>query len=155
MDKEFHFNEKLIFNIDTKDKTKEAVLEFLAQKLEDEGCVKAEYKHAVLKREENYPTGLQTSQINIAIPHTEYIYVKSDAMAIGILSEAIAFQAMDNPQQSIPVRIIMMLALSQPHGQLEMLGKIVGLFEMQDELNRILNNKNTGEVYEIITKKLL
>ncbi len=154
MSDKLFFNENLIFKIKGLDTNKE-VLSFVADKLYKEDCVNDEYKDAILKREESFPTGLFTGAINIAIPHADCAYVKKAALAIGVLDKPVEFQSMDDPDKSIGVSLVIMLALSEPHGHLEMLQKVVELIKNQDDLKEIVESEDTKKVFDLISRYLL
>lgn len=143
-----YFNEKLIFRLDAS--RAEEALAFLADQLCRHGCVTDGYKAAILRREQAYPTGLRTGGINVAVPHADCAYVKRDAVAVGILREPCPFGAMDDPARAIEVRLILMLALSRPHGQIEMLQKILALVQSQVALERIVSGEDLAETYRLI-----
>jgi len=65
------FHEGMIMRISTQGKSKQEVLTELADHLQAAGYVKESYADGILKREEIYPTGLTTGQINVAVPHTD------------------------------------------------------------------------------------
>ena len=148
------FNEDMVLRIDASGKQKQDALTILAEHLIDAGYVKDSYKDGILKREGIYPTGLFTGGVNVAVPHTDCVHVNQDAIAVGLLSEPIVFKAMDNPERDVDISIIVMLALKEPHGQIDMLQKVIALVKQQKELEKILNLKDTHQAYEIIASYL-
>jgi PTS system galactitol-specific IIA component len=54
------------------------------------------------------------------------------------LTQAVNFQNMVNPQESVPVRMVFVLALEQPKAQIEMLQEIAGVLQNPDLVQRIL-----------------
>lgn len=129
------------------------VLSYLADKLREEGFVKEGYKEGILKREEEYPTGLP-AEIKIAIPHCDHTLVNEAAIAIGVLEKSIDFKAMDDPSMSLDVEIVIMLALDEPHGHIEMLQKIIKLIQSSEDLKKILTSKDDEETSQTIKKYL-
>ncbi|EGO8846819.1 PTS sugar transporter subunit IIA [Enterococcus faecalis] len=105
------------------------VLAFLAKQLHQQGYVKAEYSEAIQAREKEYPTGLPSTQPGIAIPHANYELVKQTTLAIATLKEPVFFHNMENVKQEIPVQIVIMMAIGEPHAQVEMLQKIVQIIQ--------------------------
>lgn len=142
------FDEEMILFVTTEEKTE--ALYALAQQLTSRGYVKPSYSEGILTREHVYPTGLFTGGINVAVPHTDCRHVIKDGIAVGILSKPILFQAMDEPTQEIPVRIIVMLALKEPHGQLAMLQAVISMIQDQETLKKLLNIHSQQEAYEIL-----
>lgn len=138
-------------DLEFSDKTE--VLEFLANKLYEEKFVKEGYEEAILKREAEYPTALP-AEIKIAIPHCDHTLVNIPAIAMGILKNQVDFQAMDDPDMTLGVQIVMMLALNEPHGHIEMLQKIISLIQNSDDLKKILKCKSDEDVLTIVKEYL-
>lgn len=148
------FHEGMIMRISTQGKSKQEVLTELADHLQAAGYVKESYADGILKREEIYPTGLTTGQINVAVPHTDCAHVNQDAIAVGLLDDPVIFQAMDDPGRDVPVSIIIMLALKEAHGQIDMLQKVIALVKQQNDLKRMLTSVDTKDAYQVIAHYL-
>lgn len=131
--------------------TDEAIKE-LATLLYKKGYVKESYIKAVQEREKLFPTGLPTEGAGVAIPHTDAIHVRKDAMAIGILKEPVTFQMMGMPDKTVEVRIMFMMALKEPHSQIEVLQKLMEVFQEDDILKGIKECKKPSEVIKIFSK---
>lgn len=156
MDLELTIDSSLFFP-DLNCKTKEEVISFLAEELAKKGYVGDEYKTALLERERIYPTGLPSHSFNIAIPHADYTLVNQTTIAIGILQEPVIFYSMENVEEPLEISIVIMLAIDKPHGQIEMLQRIVriiqddhlrqALVESYDEqsVNKLLQYLNGGK----------
>ncbi|EOR20742.1 phosphotransferase system mannitol/fructose-specifc IIA component (Ntr-type) [Clostridium sartagoforme AAU1] len=129
------------------------VLSFLADKLKEEGFAKEGYKEAILKREVEYPTGLPAT-IKIAIPHCDHTLVNESAIAMGVLNNPVDFQAMDDPSITLDVQIVIMLALNEPHGHIEMLQKIISLIQNAEDLKKIIEAKSDESLLEVINNYL-
>lgn len=146
--------ESLILRFDQK-MTDTEVLSAMCENLHREGIVKESYQAAILEREASYPTGLKCGGINIAIPHADIIHVNEAAISVAILKEPAPFKAMDEPDGDVPVNIVIMLALTEAHGHIEMLQKIVGLIQNQDELQKMIDTDDKKAVMELMEKELL
>jgi PTS system galactitol-specific IIA component len=148
------FNESLILRINEQ-KTNIEILSALADRLYELKLVKDTYKKAILDREAEYPTGLFTDNINVAIPHADIVHVNHAAICVGILGKPVKFHAMDKPAEEIDVRLVIMLALTEAHGHIDILQKIVKLIQNQELVGKIVNSKNSKLVYDIIKDQLL
>ncbi|MBO8463228.1 MAG: PTS sugar transporter subunit IIA [Firmicutes bacterium] len=135
-------------------KTKEEVLSEIADTLCQQGIVKETYKEAILNREKEFPTGLNTGGINLAIPHADVAHVNKPAIAIAILDKPVEFQAMDEPEQTIFVQVVVMLALKEAHGHIEMLQKVVGLIQDQELVKQVIELEDKTEICNKIKGKL-
>lgn len=133
--------------------TSSDILSFLADKLKEKGYAKEGYKEAILKREIEYPTGLP-AEIKIAIPHCDHTLVNESAIAVGILNNTVNFQAMDDPSKTLDVQIVIMLALDEPHGHIEMLQKIVQLIKSSEDLKKIIEATSNEDVLQVINNYL-
>ena len=154
MSEHINFNKELIYKKESTLKKNEVLAE-MAELLRKNGFVKDTYGEALIKREEEYPTGLETGEINVAIPHVDVKHVNEAAIAVGILKNPIDFNKMEEPENSTAVRIIIMLALDSPHGNIDMLGKIIEMIKNRETLNQLVKEDNKEEIYKIISKHLL
>jgi PTS system galactitol-specific IIA component len=66
------------------------------------------------------------------------------------LTQAVNFQNMVNPQESVPVRMVFVLALEQPKAQIEMLQEIAGVLQNPDLVQRILQ----ADTFEAVLSEL-
>ncbi|OJF96211.1 PTS sugar transporter subunit IIA [Alkalibacterium sp. 20] len=127
-------DKNLVF-IDLDFEKKEDILNFLSNKLLEHDYVKPEYPKAIIEREKIYPTGLPSLGVNIAIPHADNELVHKTSIAIGMLKNSAKFCSMENIEKELDVKIVMMLAIKEAHGQIEMLQKVVSIIQ-NDTLTR-------------------
>lgn len=149
-----HFDETQVLIIDEK-LNHDEVLKKMADQLQVKGYVKNSYYPAIIEREKNYPTGLFTEAINVAIPHCDIANVNQGSICVGVLKQPTQFARMDEPDVMIDVQLVVMLALTLPHGHIEMLQKVVALIQNQDIVKSIVHSSNQKEIYETIKKYLL
>lgn len=143
----------LIFSkVDSKNSNE--IIHYLAEKLFKAGKVNKDFEQAVKERERVYPTGLPIGDIPVAIPHTDVKYVKQSAIAIAILKNPVEFHNMAKNDESINVKIVVMLAMKEPHSQVDMLQKLMKMFQNQDLLTKISNLDDNDEIYEIVSKQI-
>ena len=72
-----------------------------------------------------------------------------------LLNPTVDFRAMDEPEDAVAVSLVIMLVLTEPHGHLEMLQKIVGLIQNQEDVKQIINAKDKGTIEAVIRRYLL
>ncbi|MBU3198448.1 PTS sugar transporter subunit IIA [Clostridium estertheticum] len=130
-------------------------LNFLSSKLYEKGYIKKEYQIAIIEREEKYPTALPSLDIKIAIPHATHTLVNKAALSIGILKSPVEFRSMGDNNIKLNVQIIIMLALKEPHGHIEMLQKIVKLIKNPKALKSIVNAPSIEEVLNTLKPYLV
>lgn len=147
-------SEKLVFK-DLECRNKEEVLDFLATQLYEAGYVKEAYIEAIKEREAEYPTGLPSSPPGIAIPHANYDLVKETTLAIATLKEPVYFNNMENNQEETSVQIVIMMAISEPHGQIEMLQKIVAIIQDEPLRQQMINSVDSDTLLALVQQAVL
>ena len=149
---ECYLDKDLIFKNLAAENSKDAI-EIMATELYKKGLVKKEYINEVMSREEIYPTGLYTGEINVAIPHCDYQFVNKKSIAVGFLEKPIKFKKMDEPSEDVDISIIIMLAIDEPDNHIAYLTKVFGLVQNQDLLNRLYSS-NDEEILKILNENL-
>lgn len=146
-----YFSEEIIlFDKDVNDK--EEALKLLSDQLKDKKLVENDFFESIIEREKNYPTGLQIEDIGIAIPHTDSDKVKKAQLGYLSLKQPVIFNDMGDADSEIKVSMIFMLALKDPHSQLTMLQKLIGLFQDKNLIERLKNCTEIEEFKKIIDK---
>lgn len=126
----------------------------LSEILEEEGYVKSTFLENILSREKQYPTGLDTGEIKVAIPHTDSENVLKPCLALCTLEKPVNFKQMDDMDKEIPVDIIFMLAIKDPKLQVPTLTNLMSIFSQSDVLEEIHKSKSKNEIYEILVNNL-
>jgi PTS system galactitol-specific IIA component len=130
--------------------TREEALAELAEMLRANNYVHASFAQAVLHREDEFPTGLPTSPVGVAIPHTDVEHVISPAIAVSIVANPVQFNEMGNPDNQVGVRIIFMLAVNAPHMQLDLLKQLMSRISDANSLISLLHAQNKQEVLQVM-----
>ncbi|MGK7379247.1 PTS sugar transporter subunit IIA [Planococcus sp. 1R117A] len=145
-------DEELVI-IEMEANSKEEVLTILGNQLLKKGFVKENFVESILEREKTFPTGLPTVPFGVAIPHTDGNMVNESKIAFATLKKTVKFVAMGQGDQLVDVKLVFLLALKHPSGQLEMLQKLVGLFQNPDTVSRLAAVKNVDELNELVGDK--
>ena len=125
----------------------EDLLRAVSDKLYRAGLVKETFGQAAIDRERKLPTGLPLAgDCNAAIPHTDIEHVIKPGLGMVTLKKEVNFQNMVNPQESVPVKLVFVLALEQPKAQVEMLQEVACVLQDPDLVKRILSVKTADEV---------
>ena len=61
---------------------------------------------------------------------------------------------MDDPSITLDVQIVIMLALNEPHGHIEMLQKIISLIQNSEDLKKIIEAKSDEAILEVVKSYL-
>lgn len=148
-----YISENLI-DLNLKSNSNEDAIKQLANLLLKENFVKESYLDAIIEREKVFSTGLQLKQIGVAIPHTDSIHVRKQGIAIAKLSNPVSFKMMGNPEVDVPVSMMFMLAIKEPHKQLEFLQALINLFQNDDLIVMLSNIKNKTELIKEFKKAI-
>ena len=148
---ELYLNEELVFR-NVQAKTDSEVLAFLASEMYKKNYVKEEYIQAIQEREKEYATGLPSTPPGIAIPHANYEMVNKTTLAIATLKDPVLFHNMENNNEQLPIQIVIMMAIGEPHGQVEMLQKIVGIIQDEPLRQEMIRAGNDTELLELLKK---
>ena len=143
------FSEKNIF-IGLEFEKKEDVLTFLTEELTKQGYVQAAFKEAVLDREKIYPTGLPSLGAKIAIPHANHDLVNKTTIAMAVLNKPVTFFSMEDVTTPLDIEIVIMLAISEPHGQIEMLQRVVSIIQDEELTRQIVNSNSKPDILEML-----
>lgn len=142
------FDENVVLlDIQAKDSTE--ALSIVADELEKKNIVKDTYKNAIIQREKEFPTGLNAPNCGIAIPHTDAIHVNKQQIAIARLLTPVKFLQMGDGAD-VEAKLIFMLALKEPHAQLETLQKLMSLIQNETAVNGLLDAKDSDVVIKIL-----
>ncbi|SFL66821.1 PTS sugar transporter subunit IIA [Halanaerobium salsuginis] len=146
---DLYIDENLI-EIDLNLNNKEEIIKKLSNILETAGLVKETYQSAVLKREKEFPTALETESIGFAIPHTDPQYVNKAAVAVARLKNTVNFISMENYEKNIAVKLVFLLAITDPSKQVKVLQKLIKLMQNKEIVNTILRADNQKKLSEIL-----
>lgn len=114
------------------------------------GYVKDTYTESVLERERNYPTGLPTEPVFVAIPHTGSEHVIKSMFCLMVFNKPVLFHQMGSKDEMIPAEIMLMLAIDGGEKHLEFLSGIMGIFSESSVLERIETAKSKEEICDIL-----
>lgn len=127
----------------------EAVIRLLAARLEALGAVAPSYADAVVAREATMPTGLPLCEdFAVAVPHTDPAHVLKPAIALATLRHAVPFRSMEDPDETLPVRLVFALALKDKNEQIDMLRRIASMLQDEPRLRRVAAAGDVEQVLE-------
>ncbi|SKC63534.1 PTS sugar transporter subunit IIA [Maledivibacter halophilus] len=145
------FDEEIVFFKESFN-NKEDAIKKLADEFYKKGLVKDTFFQAVVDREEGYPTGLNVNGIGVAIPHTDSAHIIKPQIGFMTLKEPVIFKDMVDSQNEIKVNTIFMLGLAKSEQQVQILQKLMDLFQSEVLLKEITACKNIDEFKEIMKK---
>ena len=127
------FNESLIA-FDLQAKNAKEVIDLLSGSMYAQGLVTAEYGTQTWARELEHPTGLPTKPFCIAFPHADAQGVNRSALGVAVMHQPVQFQNMADPDESLDVELIFMLANRDPEEQIQTLRNLAMLFGQPEKL---------------------
>jgi len=123
--------------------TSDEVIQAIGGKLFEAGFVKDSFVQAAIDRESQLPTGLPLGgKINAAIPHTEIEHVIKPALGMATLKNEVDFRNMVSPTESVPVRLVFLLALEQPKAQIEMLQEVAAVLQNPELVEKLVGQSD-------------
>jgi len=130
----------------------EAAIDALSAALEQTGTVAPSFAAAVREREKQFPTGLPTPGIKVALPHTDAVHVHQSAVAVATLSAPIPFHVMGSPEETVAVEVIFLLAIAEPTHQVDALAQLIGLIQQDDVLAALLAATDGETICRIVAE---
>lgn len=118
---------------------KEDALKILTDSMTEQGFVHPDYYESIKQRENEAPTGLDSSNMGFAIPHTEPKYVKKDSLGVAVLKNTVPFTDMLTKEANVDVKVIFLLALSENTKHLNILKQIMTLVNEEEMLEKIID----------------
>ncbi len=106
--------------------------------LKDNGYVNEDYREAVCRREEEFPTGLKVPGHQLAIPHTDSEYIEKPGLVFVRPKNPLAFQEMCSGDQ-VDAEMIFLLLVKDKKDQMPLLSGLMARFgdgELMDRLSR-------------------
>lgn len=133
--------------------TFEDVMKEVGGVLIKEGYAKESYIEALIKREKEFPTGLDINGVGVAIPHTDVSHVNEAATAIAVLNKPVKFIQMGTDDEPVDVSLVFMLAVVNPSAHIDHLNRILSIIQDTEVLKQLLEVKDKQQIINIIKEK--
>lgn len=140
----------IILNFEAKNK--QQVIKELGNRVLQKGFITTDFIESVLKREDEFPTGLEF-EIPIAIPHIGE-HCNQSFLSFAILQKPVGFLPMDGSDKELPVEIVFLFGITNPQDQVEVLKKIIFAFRDGANLKRLKESKGATQAFEILNDML-
>ncbi|MFZ5809587.1 MAG: PTS sugar transporter subunit IIA [Chloroflexota bacterium] len=147
------FNDSLIL-FDPKVKDAKEVIDLLAERMYAQGLVSADYGGHTWAREKSHPTGLPTKPFCIAFPHADATGVTCSALGVAVLGQPVIFQNMADPDESLDVYLVFMLANCNPEEQINTLRNLALLFGQPEKLVELRDQPSIQSVESWLKREL-
>ena len=130
--------------------SKEEALKLLADRFIETGVSKETFYDGLINREKEFPTGLSLNNMCVAIPHTDIEHVNRTQIGFMSLDAPVEFIEMGTDDKVIPVTMMFMLALKEAHQQLEMLTRLMDVFQNDELMDRFAKVDDYDDFFELI-----
>lgn len=126
------------------------LFKFVSNILEEKDFVKDEFYENLLKRERNYPTGLQLDDNTIAIPHCNSEFVKKSFIFFIRLVEPIEIHRMDDPDDVIKTDLFFVLGLTDPKQHITLLQELMNVIQDSNIIENLKKATTKEEIKSIL-----
>lgn len=121
--------------------------------LSEEGYVTNNYYEALVKRESEFPTGIET-EVNFALAHAELENVIKSTFMVFVLDEPVVFNNMVNPTEKLDVNVVILLVLKEKSEHLDFLTKVMSIFQKGKEVKEMLSLDSDSQ-YQFFYKQFV
>jgi PTS system galactitol-specific IIA component len=129
--------------------SKEEMFELMYKEALSRGYVSESFLTKIQEREENFPTGLSLGHYGIAIPHTDPEHVSEQFIGVVTLQNPITFQAMEDKDKAVDVKVILMLGLNEPHSQLAVLQQIMQVIQQEENYDKLVQANSPEDIHTL------
>lgn len=148
-----YIDEELIFyNVSLENQ--DQLFDWMANELEKKDYVTKDFRDAIKKREQEFPTGLQLNGLNVSIAHADAKYAKSRKLVIIKPENSITFKNMLN-FEPIEVDIVFGLIVDDHKQHLEILQKVSQLLRKQEVIQEIKAVHSKSELLSLMQKHFI
>ncbi|MDE8054003.1 PTS sugar transporter subunit IIA [Erysipelothrix rhusiopathiae] len=116
----------------------------------EKGIVTERFLRNIKKREAEYPTGIQTEFIGVAIPHTDPENIIKPFVAVIKPTNPILFEPMGMGEHQIKAEFIFILGVKNDGGQVVMLQNLMNLLMNKEAVKLLCLAINEEEVLKVI-----
>ncbi len=130
----------------------------VASILMEKHYVNDQFLNAIVKRESEFPTGLETSQfhqqgLNVAIPHVESEYCNANVLVFVLNENTLSWKEMVN-RHDIDVNFFIFIISKDSSQHLNVLPKIIRLFKDSELHMQLLTVSDEEQLKEIVESKM-
>lgn len=133
--------------------SEEELFAVIAERLLELGYVYSDYLTGITARERNFPTGLITQHLNIALPHSDTEYVKKPFIYIVRLKQPVIVRQMGDNQEML-VKDIFFLGIKESTKQVGLLQLLITLFQEEPFMEVLQNVEESEAMYALFITKL-
>lgn len=144
------FKEELV-SINVEVDSEEQLFSYVAKRLKEGRYVKDSYLEGITKREEEFPTGLITKNLNIALPHSDPEHIREPFIYVVRINNDVTVKQMGDNQE-MKVKDFFFLGIKEPSGQVGVLQSLMNLFMNDDFVKEYIEAQSQEEIFNTIKK---
>lgn len=144
------FKEELV-SINVEVDSEEQLFSYVAKRLKEGRYVKDSYLEGITKREEEFPTGLITKNLNIALPHSDLEHIREPFIYVVRINNNVTVKQMGDNQE-MKVKDFFFLGIKEPSGQVGVLQSLMNLFMNDDFVKEYIEAQSQEEIFNTIKK---
>lgn len=152
MDYKEMFDQQLI-SLEVDGESEEKVFEKVAAHLQALGFVNEGYLKGITTREKQFPTGLITQHLNIALPHSDPEYIEKPFVYIARLKNEVKVKQMGDSQE-MGVKNLFFLGIKDPKGQVGLLQAFMELFMKEEFVTAFMQEEDKMKIYQLFTQNI-
>lgn len=123
----------------------------ISSKLEDLGYVKSSYSNALSTREDEFPTGLITKYLPIALPHADPENVNEAFIAVVKNSKKIHMLQMGT-NEDLEAQYFFFLGITDSSHQVILLQKFMQLLQDKNFVDSLVAVTNENDMFNLLSK---
>lgn len=142
---------KELVSINVEIDSEDQLFSYVAKKLEESGYVESSYVNGLKKREEEFPTGLITKNLNIALPHSDPEHIIEPFIYVVRINKDVTVKQMGDNQE-MKVKDFFFLGIKEPSEQVGVLQSLMNLFMSDDFVKEYIEAQSQEEIFNTIKK---
>lgn len=129
----------------------EDLLKKMCRMAEVSGYAKPGFFQAVMERENQFPTGIQTQFLELALPHTESGFVLRPLVIVAKLKEPIAFRSMGLAEGEVQASYVFLLLLKKSGAQVDLLQNLMNLCMDGKMVEKLMAAISSEQIYRLLS----
>lgn len=126
----------------------------IASQLKQRGYVNDGYLEGIIHRERQFPTGLITEYLNVALPHSDTEYIRKPFIYVARNHEPVMVRQMGDNQE-MAVKDFFFLGIKEPSKQVGLLQELMTLFQKKEFVTKLKKSDQNQELFELLMEQLV
>lgn len=142
-----------LVNLEMNENATKDLFDSIAAKLESIKFVNRGYKEGLKVREQEFPTGLKTEFLDIALPHSDTKYIKRPFIFVVKNKKSLEMKQMGDNQE-MKVNYFFFLGIKDPTKQVKLLQLLMKLFQDEQFVDQFVQIQKNKLAYELLKNKV-